>query len=401
MFREQQESLANHGATNTPIDVTAGSLVAKLSNDVARIRTQAAGIDESSHSRELATLKERCRLLDDGLLMAAGRDSIVKERDRLREYNRLTSAKRVTLTNAITVKSSELTRSYVNRAIREQFDEEISALGVRSVNLVDVGGQKGRLRHRPQLADAIQQVEPPSVLSEGEQTSLGLAGFLVQVSLDESNSTVVFDDPISSLDHRKRHSVAGRLARLASAHQVIVFTHDLVFVRELTNAANELDVPIAERTIQKLPLEGPGHCLSGYPWRGKNVRSRLGELKGELQVLESKGRRLSPEEYEKDVADWAGKLSETLERMLSQEIVDKVFDPVTMQVRPASFRVFSRITAEDDDTFQQVYSNTSQWARRHDKTPDENYSPPEIEDLRKARDTAESLMTRFRSYLRD
>lgn len=398
---EQQQSLVDYGADRTSIEVTVSPVVSNLRSQMMRIREQAAAIDDVSHKREISELNERGRQLEDMQLMTTGHESILKERDRLRECARLTAAKRETATNAITIKSTELTRSYVNTIIRESFQEEIATLGVSNVNLVDVGGQKGRLRHRPQLDGATQQVEPHSVLSEGEQTSLGLAGFLVEVSLDASNSTVVFDDPISSLDHRKRRSAAKRLAQLASSRQVVIFTHDFVFVRDLTNAADELDVPIAERTIQKLPLEGPGHCSPGYPWRGQNVKSRLGELKNEVQVLESKKERLSPDDYEKEVADWAGKLSETLERMLSQEIVDKVFDPITMQVRPASFRVFARITPEDDKAFQAVYSKTSEWARRHDKTPDENYLPPKIEDLLSARDAADELVTRFRKYLRD
>jgi hypothetical protein len=40
---------------------------------------------------------------------------------------------------------------------------------------------------------------------------------------------IVFDDPVSSLDHMRREQIARRLAREAKVRQVNVFTHDLAF----------------------------------------------------------------------------------------------------------------------------------------------------------------------------
>ena len=49
------------------------------------------------------------------------------------------------------------------------------------------------------------KVDIDHVLSEGEQTALGLAGLLTEVEYDESKSAVALDDPVSSLK-----PVAGR-----------------------------------------------------------------------------------------------------------------------------------------------------------------------------------------------
>jgi wobble nucleotide-excising tRNase len=50
-------------------------------------------------------------------------------------------------------------------------------------------------------------------------------------------SALVFDDPVSSLDHRWRKKVAERLVGEAAQRQVIAFTHDLVFVNDLLDLA--------------------------------------------------------------------------------------------------------------------------------------------------------------------
>lgn len=44
---------------------------------------------------------------------------------------------------------------------------------------------------------------------------------------------MIFDDPVSSLDHRRINEVAGRIARLAADNQVIVFTHDILLAMTL------------------------------------------------------------------------------------------------------------------------------------------------------------------------
>jgi hypothetical protein len=44
---------------------------------------------------------------------------------------------------------------------------------------------------------------------------------------------VIFDDPVSSLDHRRINEVAQRIAWLAEENQVIFFTHDILFATTL------------------------------------------------------------------------------------------------------------------------------------------------------------------------
>jgi wobble nucleotide-excising tRNase len=98
------------------------------------------------------------------------------------------------------------------------------------LKLGDRGGSKAKHRHRPELIGVSGGHRPIDILSEGEQTALGLAGLFTEVHFDDSKSTLVLDDPVSSLDHERRKNVANRIAELPKERQVIVFTHDLSFV---------------------------------------------------------------------------------------------------------------------------------------------------------------------------
>ena len=87
------------------------------------------------------------------------------------------------------------------------------------------------------------------------------------------------------------------------------------------------------------------------------------------------------ETYERESADWAGRLSETWERLIGQEIVGQVIDRASLEVRPRMFRMLAKISEGDNTEFQTSYLKVSRWARRHDKSPELNYVAPRPEDM--------------------
>jgi hypothetical protein len=203
---------------------------------------------------------------------------------------------------------------------------------------------------------------------------------------------------VSSLDHIRRAQVARRLAEFAKDRQVIVLTHEITFVGDLRKAAELEDIPFSERSIERRGDGSPGMCLDQYPWKARDVRERLGELTELLARIKRARPSWQQETYEKETAEWAGKLSETWERMINIEIVNQVVDRGTSEVRPKKFRVLARITDDDDREFQGSYARCSQWARRHDKSPEINYVPPEIGDMEKELTLIRSWFDRIRRY---
>lgn len=70
---------------------------------------------------------------------------------------------------------------------------------------------------------------------------LALADFLAEARLAGINAPVIFDDPVSSLDHRRVNEVAKRIVRLSAENQTIVFTHDLLFATTLITLMEKSD----------------------------------------------------------------------------------------------------------------------------------------------------------------
>jgi ABC-type Mn2+/Zn2+ transport system ATPase subunit len=329
--------------------------------------------------------------------LSDGRDALETEIERLGELHRLSEAKALTGTTHISRKASELTEQHVTTLVRDRFIRESDRLSLEHIELKRTGGSKGKLHHRPSLlgAKTVQPVD--EVLSEGEQTALGLAGYFTEAHFDGSGSALVLDDPVTSLDHIRRAQVAESLVRFAADRQVIVFTHDLAFLRDLMTRADEAHIALAERTVQRLGST-PGQVSDGYPWKAKDVKRRFDELTVSLKKLKADRPNLRQDAYEEECAKWSGKLSEAWERVISLELIAPVVDPVTDFIRPQSFRVLAKITDNDNEEFQQSYSRCTTWLRRHDKSQTMNYVAPEPPALEAELTLVKSWHDRVRKY---
>jgi wobble nucleotide-excising tRNase len=120
------------------------------------------------------------------------------------------------------------------------------------VELREVGGAEGVLYHKLILTRA-PGVELPKVVSEGEQRCLSIVAFFAELSTADDPSGIVFDDPVSSLDYKWREGVARRLVEQAKTRQVIVFTHDVVFLLLLKQFSKELGVEHLTNMFSKSP----------------------------------------------------------------------------------------------------------------------------------------------------
>jgi energy-coupling factor transporter ATP-binding protein EcfA2 len=122
----------------------------------------------------------------------------------------------------------ELFRTVIAVGYRDRLGQECAALDCALPVELSARGERGqtvrslviRGRHRPN-----------EILSEGEQRAVALPDFLTEICLNPANAGVVLDDePVNSQDHPRKECIAQRLVKEAGSRQVIVFTHDLVFL---------------------------------------------------------------------------------------------------------------------------------------------------------------------------
>lgn len=193
----------------------------------------------------------------------------------------LAEAVRCCNTAAVTRKLNELYEKTVTAELREALQRELTGLGLGAVKVVlEMSGQKGARMQQLKLAAAgpFGKVKLSGVLSEGEQRATALASFLAEIGLEQSRSGIVFDDPVSSLDHLRREQIASRLALEAKSRQVIVFTHDLAFAWSLREFSDIHGAKHAERHIYAAG-DSKGHCCDALPFEAKRLDGRVNDLR--------------------------------------------------------------------------------------------------------------------------
>jgi hypothetical protein len=178
----------------------------------------------ASKQRELNELAARITLRKN-LAAAKSYVSNAKQAARLDQLSRHISSNEL---RQLTEQSKLASEDLVNKSFEQLFVEECEALRAPKVAL-QFQGRSGKAERRKVVA----RHRPSEILSEGEQKVLALADFLAESRMRGSKAPIIFDDPVTSLDYRRLDEVSHRINKLAETHQVIVFTHNIMFASSL------------------------------------------------------------------------------------------------------------------------------------------------------------------------
>ena len=208
---------------------------------------------ESEKNQKLEKLQRDIYKLEDKQNVKKWRKKIDKYfsvNEKCQKYESVISAIN---TRGITDLGSKTSNKLLTENIRKSFEDELKALGkVIEVSLEKTEAEKGKVRTQLKILGK----NVCDILSKGEQNAVGLALFLAEIN-QQGKQPVVFDDPITSLDHEVRGSLARRLMQLSKDRQVIIFTHDLLFVSQLVNVGIEQKIEFSTHVIDR-PSLGPG-----------------------------------------------------------------------------------------------------------------------------------------------
>ncbi len=294
-----------------------------------------------------------------------------------------------TVTQPITRKSTELTKKLVTDHLCKTFQAELDNVDFThlAIEIQPAGGTRGSLFHHLVFSSA-PEVPLTRVLSEGESRTLSLVAFLTELSTATSKSAIIFDDPVSSLDHIWRERIARRLVKEASSRQVIVFTHDLLFLRLLINESERQGVACQHQYVRRNGEAGV--CSSDLPWIAMGVRERIGVLRTRWQASEKLSRTASSSEYESDTREIYGLLREAWEQAVSEILLNKVVERFRHSIETQRVRVLHDITPGDCQAIEKGMTECSRWIRGHD-APQADAAPfPKPAELKKHIDDLDS-----------
>lgn len=291
-----------------------------------------ASLDSSAEAVTRLSDRQQSLSLQQGI--AAKLKEIGAEHDRRILISILEAAKAKCGTVSASRKNSELSKEYVT-AICERFSAESQALGLQRVpvELVFDRSSRGISFIKVAIKD-VNSASVNGVLSEGEQRVAAIAGFFADLTESGDLSTLVFDDPVSSLDQEFRVKVAQRLLQEAEKRQVLVFTHDFTFVQYLYEEKKTFDKraratdleptnEIHYLHIARSP-DGAGAPTNAEVWRHVSVKERVGRLKARQQTASALYNKNDLVAYEKEARDIVGAIRETWEVFVEQELLNNV-----------------------------------------------------------------------------
>ncbi|MCH8342434.1 MAG: AAA family ATPase [Planctomycetes bacterium] len=350
-----------------------------LAAQVQTLRDRAEELRKGSHPEAKAKFQEELQELYSRRLLGSHLAAVLQEIERKKKLAAYQLCLDDTTTTGITRKGSEVTKRAVTEQLAKSFKQELRSLDFRhiEVEMTAAGGARGALYHKLQLKRA-PGVSVPKVVSEGEALCLSIASFFAELSTTPDRSTILFDDPVSSLDHTWRGNVARRLVLESQSRQVVVFTHDIVFLLTLMEHARDNDVDLTHQYLRR-DRTGAGLCAKELPWEAMPVSKRIGHLRALRQDAEKLHRTGDQQEYERDAIRIYDLLRKAWERAVEEVLLYGIVERYRNSVQTQRSKYLADITDADCRALDAGMTKTSKWL--HDQAPAESAPVPDPSEL--------------------
>ncbi|XVJ96778.1 AAA family ATPase (plasmid) [Burkholderia vietnamiensis] len=368
-------AVVSHDWTSTDTEI--GNPASRLKALADKLNTEAETLEKASDEKARALLQTKFDELDVRIKLSQVKEAVVTAVERLVHQAKLTRCLSSVKTNAISLKASELAEKVVSKELADALNQEFKQLGVGTLRVsLQSRSDRGKALHKLKL-ELPQSQSPGDILSEGEQRAVAIGSFLAEVGLSGNKCGVVFDDPVSSLDHRRRELVARRLAAESGKRQVIVFTHDIYFLGVLADEADSASVPIMTQSLIRRS-EGFGIADPELPFEGKNASARIGALRNQQQAIAKLFKNGDEQEYRRLTVDAYFRLRMAWERAVEEVLLRKVI----MRFRKGiETQRLAEVSVEDSDYAQVDAGMTKCSNYAHDKAMIAGVAVPEPDEL--------------------
>ena len=379
-FRGLEEALSNGLPSRSGLPSPLAVITA-ADDHASKLEDRARELRSGDHLKVIGKLQKDLRELEARQVLEVHLGHVLEHIERRKRIAAYQESIADTRTTAITRKSTEVTKRAVTEQLTSAFQRELRQLGFVhvEVQLAVAGGKRGALYHELQLRRA-PGVEVTKVVSEGEARCLSIASFFAELSTAAHQSSILFDDPVSSLDHTWRRSVARRLVMESQSRQVVAFTHDIVFLLALGDAASELGVDVMRQCLRRDHLH-TGLTSQEIPWVAMPVKRRIGQLKKLAQEAGGDYRKGRQDEYEVGASRIYGLLRESWERGVEEVLLGGTVERYRHSIETNRAMKLSDICSDDLTALKNGMTKCSIWLAGHDSAPGGNAPFPNPSEL--------------------
>lgn len=307
------------------------------------------------------------------------------EIERQKQLNILAKCKGDMSTRPISLLGGRIADEIITAKLHDRFEEEISELAGNDLSVKvefnKSGSKSGIPNYQVKLsADSTTRVH--DILSEGEQTCVALAAYLAELATAEHNSALIFDDPVTSLDHKWRAKVAERLVKESAIRQIVIFTHDRVFINDIFELAEEHNVP-ANGSLLYRTKTAVGFVKDELPRRTAQVKQRIAELEKKVMDAREVNENGTSEEYHAIVGEFYNDLRTTWERTLESVAFANVINRYRDQITIRNLDKVTALSKSDVVTIKLGFKKCHRHITGHDASDAHDIQPPDPDQLDK------------------
>jgi len=205
---------------------------------------------------------------------------------------------------------------------------------------------QGNTFQRCELGGISHTIE--SVLSEGEKKVIAISNFLADCTIDNKKNSIVFDDPVTSLDMDYRELIAHKIVELSQDRQIIVLTHDLSFLRLMIDTHKSITSTDCH-IIGIDKVSGiSGVVTDEIPYLAKNVDERVDSIRrilrehDALNITDAHGRETKLDSARK-------RFRMLLERSVEEVLANKTYERFSKNIHFKKGYLSSFIVVEQTD----------------------------------------------------
>jgi energy-coupling factor transporter ATP-binding protein EcfA2 len=324
--------------------------------------------------------------LDARIRLSQQKESLLAVINKIKHRSILDGCLSAVRTKNISIKAREIAEKVITKDLGEALNAEFKNLGVADLNVeLKSRSKEGKLLYYLKL-NLPHAEDPRDILSEGEQRAIAISSFLAEVNINSGSGGIVFDDPVSSLDHRRRERVARRLAQEAGKRQVIIFTHDVYFLCVLIEETDKAGIPYITQSLVRRAY-GFGIPEEGNPFEGMNTSERIGFLRKQQQEIAKIHQDRDEPEHRRRTIDAYQMLRDTWERAIEEVLFKKT---VVRFRKGIETQRLKEVVVEDSD-YVQIKCGMSKCSNySHDKASVGGIAVPDPDELLKDIESLES-----------
>lgn len=320
----RQESTLQAAAAKLPweeVSKLSGNPLTDLSAVVGGLQEQAAALEATADEKVRAAMVAEKLELDARMRLGEVKEAVLEAMVKHETCRKLQTCIDGLDTRAISRKSTDLSRTTASQELANALNEEFKRLKVHRLQVAmkpESPGGRTQFKLTLQLPGG---GTPAAILSEGEQRAIAIASFLAEIKLGKGRGGIVFDDPVSSLDHRRRWEVAERLAIESLTRQVIVFTHDIYFLCILEQKAEEIGAALTKNYIRRT-ADGYGVHSPDLPFDVVGTKDRLARLRQMLLAIRKVHKENNDDDHRRLTAVCYGRLRLAWERCVEEVLLN-------------------------------------------------------------------------------